>query len=245
MRGSYLGPEYSDLDVERMMRTYGAVAKKHSDISALTEDIAASIAAGKVIGWMQGRMEWGPRALGNRSILGDPRNPEMQKKLNLKIKYREGFRPFAPAVLVEHVQEYFECAEPSPYMLFTAPVATHRRHALAPASAPLFERLYTPRSDLPAITHLDYSARIQTVSRDTNEPFWLLLQAFRKQTGCAVLINTSFNVRNEPIVCTPEDAYRCFMNTEMDRLVIGNYVFTKDQQPAWTQNDVTSVYGLD
>jgi carbamoyltransferase len=245
MRGSYLGPEYSDLDVERMMRTYGAVAKKHSDISALTEDIAASIAAGKVIGWMQGRMEWGPRALGNRSILGDPRNPEMQKKLNLKIKYREGFRPFAPAVLAEHAQEYFECSEPSPYMLFTAPVATHRRHALAPASAPLFERLYTPRSDLPAITHLDYSARIQTVSRDTNEPFWLLLQAFRKQTGCAVLINTSFNVRNEPIVCTPEDAYRCFMNTEMDRLVIGNYVFTKDQQPAWTQNDVTSVYGLD
>jgi carbamoyltransferase len=169
----------------------------------------------------------------------------MQKKLNLKIKYREGFRPFAPAVLAEHVQDYFACSEPSPYMLFTAPVAAHRRHALAPASAPLFERLYTPRSDLPAITHLDYSARIQTVSRETNEPFWLLLQSFHRQTGCSVLINTSFNVRNEPIVCTPEDAYRCFMNTDMDRLVIGSYVFVKDQQPTWKRSDIASVYGLD
>lgn len=245
MRGSYLGPEYSALDVERMMRRYGAVGKKYEDFTQLAEDAAKHIATGHVVGWMQGKMEWGPRALGNRSILGDPRNPEMQKKLNVKIKYREGFRPFAPAVLAERLQDYFEATAPSPYMLFTAPVAAHRRQPLAPPTASLFERLYTPRSDLPAITHLDYSARIQTVSKETNERFWRLLQAFSSETGCSVLINTSFNVRNEPIVCTPEDAYRCFMNTEMDYLVIGDYVFQKNEQPAWAMPDVASTYGLD
>jgi carbamoyltransferase len=189
------------------------------------------------VGWFQGRMEWGPRALGNRSILGDPRHPEMQKRLNLKIKYREGFRPFAPSVLMEECASYFDLDRPSPYMLLVAPVKEERRHPLPPGydSLDLFDRLYHLRSDVPAITHVDYSARIQTVHRETNERYWRLIRAFQEQTGCGLIVNTSFNVRGEPIVCTPEDAYQCFMRTEMDYLVLGDYLFSKADQPAWQE----------
>ena len=178
-------------------------------------------------------MEFGPRALGNRSILGDARNPEMQKRLNLKVKFREGFRPFAPSVLEEDVGEHFELDRPSPYMLLVAPVREDQQRPFPPEllEAPLYDRLYFQRSHLPAVTHVDYSARIQTVSRATNPRYWALLQAFKALTGCGVLVNTSFNVRGEPIVCTPDDAYRCFMRTDMDFLVIGNHVFDKADQP--------------
>lgn len=230
MSGSYLGPEFFDIDALRAARKYDAPFKTYEDFDKLVSDIAGLVAQGKIIGWMQGRMEWGPRALGNRSIVADPRNPEMQKKLNLKIKYREGFRPFAPSVIVEDVGEYFETKHSSPYMLFTAPINKSRRKPLASFDKPLFDRLYTPRSDIPSVTHLDYSARLQTVSKKTNEKYWKLIHAFKQKTGYGVIINTSFNVRNEPIVCTPEDAYRCFMATEMDYLVVGNLVFDKQAQ---------------
>lgn len=245
MQGSYLGPEFSQLDVLRMIRKYSATFEKFDDVEELVKTVAAKISTGSVVGWMQGRMEWGPRALGNRSILGDPRNPDMQKKLNLKIKYREGFRPFAPSVLEEDVSDYFETTHISPYMLFTAPVLRARRKPLVEKSKDLFEKLYSLRSDIPSITHLDYSARIQTVSRETNERYWRLINAFKKETGYGVLVNTSFNVRNEPIVCTPEDAYRCFMNTEMDYLVIGDFLFDKKNQIPWEKKDVNTEYGLD
>jgi carbamoyltransferase len=195
-----------------------------------------SLVEGKVIGWFQGRMEYGPRALGNRSILGDARNPEMQKKLNLKIKYREGFRPFAPSVLQEDVQEYFELDRPSPYMLLVAPVRAEKRIPLPKGynGQSLYERLYFLRSDLPAITHIDYSARIQSVDKNVNPRYWQLIQQFKKLTGYGVIVNTSFNVRGEPIVCSPQDAYRCFMRTEMDYLVMGNYMLDKRDQPKFT-----------
>lgn len=231
MQGSYLGPEFSDIDTMRVVRKYDASFKKYDNFDDLLNDVAGFLSMGSVVAWMQGRMEWGPRALGNRSILGDPRNPDMQKKLNLKIKQREGFRPFAPSVLTEDVSQYFETDKFSPYMLFTAPVKKSRRKPLASVYKPLFERLYTERSDLPSVTHLDYSARIQTVSKETNEKYWKLILAFKKKTDYSVIVNTSFNVRNEPIVCSPEDAYRCFMSTEIDYLVIGNFVFDKKTQP--------------
>jgi carbamoyltransferase len=233
MSGSYLGPEFSDIDTMRVVRKYGASFVKYESFDDLARATAERVADGQVVGWMQGRMEWGPRALGNRSIIADPRNPDMQKKLNLKIKQREGFRPFAPSVLVEDVADYFETNTPSPYMLFTAPVSESRRKPLASLDKPFFERLYTPRSDIPSVTHLDYSARIQTVSRETNERYWKLINEFKKQTGYATIVNTSFNVRNEPIICTPNDAYRCFMSTEMDYLVVGNIVFDKKLQPTF------------
>jgi carbamoyltransferase len=178
-------------------------------------------------------MEFGPRALGNRSILGDARNPEMQKKMNLKIKYREGFRPFAPSVLEEDVQEHFDLDRRSPYMLLVTPVRPDKQVPLPPGydDLPLYDRLYFLRSDLPAITHIDYSARVQSVSRHTNPRYWELIQAFKARTGYGVIVNTSFNVRGEPVVCTPNDAYRCFMRTEMDYLVIGDFVFSKAEQP--------------
>ena len=184
------------------------------------------------MGWFQGRMEFGPRALGNRSILGDARNPEMQKKLNLKIKYREGFRPFAPSVLEEDIDKYFDLDRQSPYMLLVAPIAEQGRVPLPQGyhEKPLYERLYFLRSDLPAITHIDYSARIQSVSRKTNPRYWELISQFKNLTGYGVIVNTSFNVRGEPIVCTPEDAYRCFMRTEMDYLVVGDYLLDKRHQ---------------
>jgi len=235
--GSYLGPEFSDKEIRRALQKYDAQARYFDDFRELTHDIAAKIADGNVVGWFQGRMEFGPRALGNRSILGDARNPEMQKKLNLKIKYREGFRPFAPSVLEEDISEYFELDRPSPYMLLVAQVREDKQIPLPEGyhEKPLYDRLYFLRSDLPAITHIDYSARIQSVNRETNPQYWELIQEFKKLTGYGVIVNTSFNVRGEPIVCTPDDAYRCFMRTEMDFLVVGNYVLDKKEQPKLTE----------
>jgi carbamoyltransferase len=233
MEGSYLGPEFSDKDVRRTVQRYDAKARHYEDFHELAAAVAARLAAGDVVGWFQGRMEFGPRALGGRSILGDARNPDMQKKMNLKIKYREGFRPFAPSVLEEDIREYFDLDRPSPYMLLVTPIREERKIPL-PAGyddKPLYERLYFRRSDLPAITHIDYSARIQSVSRKTNPRYWELIDAFKSLTGYGVIVNTSFNVRGEPIVCTPDDAYRCFMRTEMDLLVVGNYLFDKKDQP--------------
>lgn len=239
MRGSYLGPTFSDLDVELMAVRYKAVSTHFSDLGELCRQTANLLADGNVVGWVQGRMEFGPRALGGRSILGDPRNAEMQKKLNLKIKYRESFRPFAPSVLAEDCATYFDYDGDSPYMLLVHPVTESRRTDL-PAnydSFPLREKLYYQRSDLPSITHIDFSARIQTVHKDTNPRYYQLIEAFKQLTGYGVIVNTSFNVRGEPIVCTPDDAYRCFMRTEMDYLVVGNYLFDKRQQPQWQEKD--------
>ena len=192
-----------------------------------------------MVGWFQGRMEFGPRALGNRSILGDARNPEMQKKLNLKIKYREGFRPFAPSVLAEDAREYFDLQADSPYMLVVAPVKESRRLKLPDDynDLPLWERLYHQRSDLQSITHLDFSARVQSVYKETNPRYHALIQEFKNQTSYGLVVNTSFNVRGEPIVCTPYDAFRCFMSTEMDYLVIGDFVYTKTEQEDWENKE--------
>lgn len=233
MSGSYLGPDYSDKEVERMARKVKGIYRKYDQFAELAADVAAQIADGKVVGWFQGRMEFGPRALGNRSILGDARNPEMQKKLNLKIKYREGFRPFAPSVLAEDIGDYFDLHAESPYMLIVSPVKKERRSALPDGfhDMPLWEKLYYKRSDVQSITHLDFSARIQSVHKETNPRYWGLIDAFKKLTGYALVVNTSFNVRGEPIVCTPHDAYRCFMATEMDFLVVGDFVFKKTEQP--------------
>jgi carbamoyltransferase len=235
IRDVYLGPEYSDSDVKRLCNKYGAPATEYKDFGQLCKRVSELLAKGQVVGWFQGRLEWGPRALGNRSILGDPRNPEMQKNLNLKIKYREGFRPFAPSVLAEDAEQYFDLNKASPYMLLVAPVQENRRKPLPAGyeNMGLYERLYYLRSDIPAVTHVDYSARIQTVHKELNERYWQLIKAFKEQTGYGVLVNTSFNVRGEPIVCTPEDAYRCFMRTEMGWLVVGNTLFEKDKQPKW------------
>jgi carbamoyltransferase len=237
MQGAYLGPAFSADDILRVARRRRAPYKPFDDFEALLRDVAALLAQGQVVGWFQGRMEWGPRALGNRSILGDPRHPEMQKRLNLKIKYREGFRPFAPSVLYEEAATYFELDRPSPYMLLVAPVKEERRNPLPAGyeNLELFDRLYHLRSDVPAITHVDYSARIQTVHKETNEKYWRLIAAFKEHTGCGLIVNTSFNVRGEPIVCTPENAYQCFMRTEMDYLVLGDYLFTKAEQPPWQE----------
>jgi carbamoyltransferase len=235
MRGSYLGPSYSSADIERVARKHGAPYRKFDAIEDLCHEVAKLIDEGNVIGWFQGRMEYGPRALGGRSILGDPRKPDMQKRLNLKIKYREGFRPFAPSVLEEDIAEFFELDRPSPYMLLVAPVLeSHRKPMPANYSElPMMERLYHLRSDVPAITHIDFSARIQSVNRETNPRYWQLIKAFKDLTGCPIIVNTSFNVRGEPIVCTPADAYRCFMRTEMDYLVVGDYLFAKGDQPEY------------
>jgi len=232
MKGAYLGPEFSDRQYENVARKYNAKYTYFENFDDLTIKVATLIDQGKVIGWFQGRMEYGPRALGNRSILGDARNPEMQKKMNLKIKYREGFRPFAPTVLEEDMGEYFEIDNPSPYMLLVIPVKENRKKP-EPAgydNMELYERLYHLRSDVPAITHIDYSARIQSVHKDTNPRYWKLINEFKKLTGYGVIVNTSFNVRGEPIVCTPDDGFRCFMRTEMDYLVLGNYLFDKNDQ---------------
>lgn len=239
MQGSYLGPEFSDEENEKALNRCRAVFTKYAQFEALAEKVAGLLAEGNVVGWFQGRMEFGPRALGNRSILGDPRDPDMQKKLNLKIKFREGFRPFAPSVLSEEQEKYFENIPASAYMLLTTGIVKERRRPL-PGNyydLPLHERLYTLRSDLPAITHLDFSARLHTVEQQTNYRYWKLIDAFREKTGCAVVVNTSFNVRGEPIVCTPEDAYRCFMQTEMDYLVTGNYLLQKKAQPDFDQSE--------
>ncbi|HIJ77967.1 MAG: carbamoyltransferase [Desulfobulbaceae bacterium] len=248
MQGSYLGPEFSSLDVARMQRKFNAPGQSFKDFDSLCQKVAGLLDEGQVVGWFQGRMEWGPRALGNRSILGDPRNSEMQKKLNLKIKYREGFRPFAPSVLAEDVADYFDLDKPGPYMQLVVPVNPKHCNTLPEGynSLPLYERLYCQRSDIPAVTHVDFSARVQTVHKETNERYWLLIFAFKQLTGCGLVINTSFNVRGEPIVCTPEDAYKCFMRTEMDWLVVNDVLFCKKDQPQWQDNvKWQDVYGLD
>ena len=232
MQGSYLGPEYNSKDILKVLNKYGAQYNHYEDFNKLSSDVAVLLSKGKVVGWFQGRMEYGPRALGNRSILGDARSPEMQKKMNLKIKYREGFRPFAPSVLEEDISEYFDLDRPSPYMLLVVPVKEERRNKLPDDfdQLPLYERLYYLRSDIPAITHIDYSARLQSVSKTTNPRYWQLINEFKNQTGFGIIVNTSFNVRGEPIVCTPDDAYRCFMRTEMDYLVLGDYLLDKKDQ---------------
>lgn len=237
MQGAYLGPQFSSLDIERVIRRYDAIFTIYEDFDELCTQIADSLADGKVVGWFQGRMEYGPRALGNRSIVGDPRHPKMQKKINLKIKYREGFRPFAPSVLEEDIGEYFDLDTPSPYMLLVAPVQPSRQIPYPKdfTDWDLLRRLYHLRSDIPAVTHVDYSARVQSVNRTTNERYWKLIHAFKQKTGCGLIINTSFNVRGEPIVCTPDDAYRCFMRTEMDYLSMGNFLFAKNDQPHWRE----------
>ena len=237
MMGSYLGPSFSNEDVEAYLRKAG-IAYTNFDDSELFARVAEDLAEGKVIGWFQGRMEFGPRALGGRSIIGDARNTKMQATMNLKIKYRESFRPFAPSVLRESVSEYFELDTDSPYMLLVAPVVKERRVAMSEAESKLWgiDLLNVPRSDIPAVTHVDYSARIQTVHEETNPRYYKLLRAFKALTGYGVIVNTSYNVRGEPIVCTPEDAYRCFMRTEMDTLVLGNYVLNKKEQKAMEQD---------
>lgn len=239
MEGSYLGPAYSDIDIERVCRKYDAVAKKYYNDEDVTDTASSLLAEGKIIGWFQGRMEWGPRALGNRSILGDPRDPEMQKRLNLKIKYREGFRPFAPSVVAEDAADYFDLSSSSPYMLYVAKVK--EEHLLELPSnyqeLAMYDRLYNLRSIIPAITHVDCSARIQTVHKETNPKYHKLISAFKNHTGCGLVVNTSFNVRGEPIVCSPEDAYRCFMSTDMDCLVMNNYIFKKLEQPYCDDKD--------
>jgi carbamoyltransferase len=233
MSGSYLGPAFDDDAIEAALRGLGAVYERLTR-DELLERTARLLAEERVVGWFEGRMEFGPRALGARSILGDPRSPRMQSALNLKIKYRESFRPFAPSVLREHLSEWFELDVDSPYMLLVAPVRAARRLAMTPEQQALFgiEKLHVPRSMVPAVTHVDYSARIQTVHAETNPLYHALLERFLALTGCPVLVNTSFNVRGEPIVCTPEDAWRCFMRTEMDHLVIGSFVLDKVKQPA-------------
>lgn len=239
MEGTHFGPEFCSADIVRTTRKYQTPVKYYSKFDELCKYVAELLAQGKVVGWFQGRMEYGPRALGNRSILGDPRHPEMQKKLNLKIKYREGFRPFAPSVLEEDMREYFELDFRSPYMLLVAPVQKKHRNPLPENyhHLGLFEKLYHLRSDIPAVTHVDYSARIQTVNKNTNHRFWKLINAFKQETGYGMLVNTSFNVRGEPIVCTPDDAYKCFMKTEMDCLVMEQFLFLKENQPALSDGD--------
>ncbi|MBL7912855.1 MAG: carbamoyltransferase [Bacteroidia bacterium] len=239
MSGAYLGPEFSEIDIRLDAKKYNATYTYHKNFEDVAKEVAKLIADGNVIGWFQDRMEFGPRALGNRSIIGDARNEEMQKKLNLKIKYRESFRPFAPSVLAEDVKEYFDIDSDSPYMLIVQPVKESRRLPLPVnfSSLPLKEKLYYKRSDLPSITHIDFSARIQTIHKETNPKYWELINEFKKLTGYGVIVNTSFNVRGEPIVCTPEDAYKCLMRTEMDYLVVGNFIFDKRTQPEWKEKD--------
>jgi carbamoyltransferase len=235
MKGSYLGPYWKQNEIESWISKDNLKATFYEN-EKLYPTIANYIANGRVVGWFQDRMEFGPRALGNRSILGDPRSEQMQKVLNLKIKFRESFRPFAPSVLEEKVSNYFDFEGESPYMLMVADVKKIRLNNLKEQKTG-FDKLYQKRSELPAITHVDNSARIQTVSKKTNPKYHRLISEFEALTGCPVLINTSFNVRGEPIVCTPEDAYRCFMRTNMDVLVIGNHVFLKDEQPIHNHDD--------
>jgi carbamoyltransferase len=236
-RGSYLGPDYSDAEIATCLAPFEAKSTLLASDEALCTAVAQHMAEGKVIGWFQGRMEFGPRALGARSIIGDARSPEMQKTMNLKIKFRESFRPFAPAVLAEKVSEWFDHDRASPYMLIVADVLEKHRKQLTENEEALWgiDKLNVPRSSLPAITHVDYSARLQTVHRETNPMFHRLISEFDKITGCPVVVNTSFNVRGEPIVENPGQAYTCFMRTEMDVLVLGRHVLLKSEQPAWKE----------
>jgi carbamoyltransferase len=247
MSGSYLGPAFSNDQIEARLKAIGAVYERLND-DELFDSVANDLAGQKVVGWLQGRMEFGPRSLGGRSILGDARSVKMQSIMNLKIKYRESFRPFAPSVLRERVSEYFQMNCDSPYMLLVAPVQGKRRLPFDSSRKDLWgiDLLNVPRSDIPAVTHIDYSARVQTVHKETNPGYYRLLKTFEEKTGCAVLVNTSFNVRGEPIVCTPEDAYRCFMRTEMDLLVLENCVLRKeDQKPLDGDTDWKKEFALD
>ena len=246
MRGSYLGPQFEQSELELRLRAAGANFSVVDDAEVIAQ-AADALVAQKALGWFQGRMEFGPRALGARSILGDPRSPGMQKLLNLKVKYRESFRPFAPAVLREDVGDWFELDYDSPYMLLVAGVLPKLRRAMTEEEKKLFgiDQLNVPRSQIPAVTHIDYSARVQTVHRDTNPRFHALLGAFKQRTGCPVLVNTSFNVRGEPIVCTPEDAFRCFMGSDIETLVVGNCVLQKEQQNPALKLDYQHAFELD
>ncbi|MBF0287948.1 MAG: carbamoyltransferase [SAR324 cluster bacterium] len=247
MQGSYLGPRFSNDSIRQFLEK-AKIPYHEMEDDLLYQKVAEELKAEKVVGWMQGRMEFGPRALGGRSILGDPRSSKMQSVMNLKIKYRESFRPFAPSILNEHVGDYFELNSASPYMLLVAPVAKKHRIAMTEEQHNLWgiEKLNVPRSTIPAITHVDYSARIQTVHKETNPRYYELISAFYKLTNCPVVVNTSFNVRGEPIVCTPEDAYRCFMRTEMDLLVLENNVLYKTEQPEWSEkSDWRNEFELD
>jgi carbamoyltransferase len=246
MAGSFLGPEYGQADIERRLRAAGARFETAPDDESMVGVTADALAAGEAVGWFQGRMEFGPRALGGRSILGDPRSPLMQKTLNLKVKYRESFRPFA-SVLREDVGDWFELADDSPYMLLVADVRQHHRRQMTDSEQSLFgiDKLNIVRSAIPAVTHVDYSARVQTVHRETNPLYYRLIESFKSKTGCPVLVNTSFNVRGEPIVCTPEDAFRCFMGTGLDLLVVGRAVLRKDQQDAALRRDYSRAFAPD
>jgi carbamoyltransferase len=246
MAGAYLGPAFGQSEIEERLRRMGARFDVLDD-TQLIESTTAALVEGKAVGWFQGRMEFGPRALGARSILGDARSREMQSVLNLKVKYRESFRPFAPSVLREDVAEWFELGDDSPYMLLVADVAKHLRREMTVEEQALFgiEKLNVPRSDVPAVTHVDYSARVQTVHRDTNPRYHALLTRFKERTGCPVIVNTSFNVRGEPIVGTPEDAFRCFMGTEIEVLAIGNCYLRKEDQDASLRRDYRNAFELD
>jgi carbamoyltransferase len=246
MHGAFLGPVYSDEDIKQRLHKAGAVFEMCTQ-QRMIEQTVQALVDGKAVGWLNGRMEFGPRALGGRSILGDPRSPVMQRNLNLKVKFRESFRPFAPSVMREHVAEWFELSEDSPYMLLVADVQPSKRRRMTEAEQKLFgiEKLNVPRSDIPAVTHVDYSARIQTVHADTNPLYHALLAGFYERTGCPALVNTSFNVRGEPIVCTPEDAFRCFMGTDIELLVCGNAVLHKDAQNPALKEDYKNKYQLD
>lgn len=247
MQGSYLGPRFTEAEIQSYLDAVGANYQRLED-NDLLPWVAEILARENVVGWFQGRMEFGPRALGNRSILGDPRSSKMQLMMNLKIKYRESFRPFAPSVLAEQVSDYFEIDRSSPYMLIVAAVKENLRIPMTDEQVRRFgiEKMKVPRSTIPAITHVDYSARIQTVHQETNPRYYELIRQFEQKTGCGVLVNTSFNVRGEPIICNPEDAYRCFMQTEMDYLVLENFLLAKSQQPSWEQgNTWRKEFGLD
>jgi carbamoyltransferase len=246
MSGAYLGPSYAQADIESRLNKAGARFAVLDDQDLISRTVEA-LADEKAVGWFQGRMEFGPRALGARSILGDPRSASMQKSLNLRVKFRESFRPFAPAILREDVADWFELDEDSPYMLLVADVVARRRRAMTNQEQRLFgiDKLNVSRSDVPAVTHVDYSARVQTVHADTNPRFHALLTAFKRQTGCPVLVNTSFNIRGEPIVCTPEDAFRCFMGSDIEVLAIGNCFLQKEQQDSALKRDYRETFELD
>ncbi|MCO5144080.1 MAG: hypothetical protein M9962_13400, partial [Oligoflexia bacterium] len=246
MRGSYLGPKYENAEVEKRLSSIGAKFHKKSE-EEVYEITVDTLKKGQAVGWHQGRMEFGPRALGGRSILGDPRSPKMQSVLNLKVKYRESFRPFAPAVIRERLSEWFELDVDSPYMLLVADVHKSQRKEMTESEKKLFgiEKLNVPRSTIPAVTHVDYSARIQTIHKETNPRFHALLEKFYSETGTPVLVNTSFNVRGEPIVCSPEDSFRCFMGTDIELLVIEDFVMYKHEQPESLRLNYKDAFHLD
>jgi carbamoyltransferase len=247
MAGSYLGPAFTQSEIERRLTAAGAMFETADDECSMVSATAAALAEGLAVGWFQGRMEFGPRALGARSILADPRAPSMQKALNLKVKFRESFRPFAPSVLREKVSDWFELDDDSPYMLVVAGVRKDRRLPLTDAERhPVgLDQREIVRSQIPAVTHVDYSARVQTVHKETNPLYHRLLEAFEALTGCPVLVNTSFNVRGEPIVCTPEDAYRCFMGTSLDLLVAGRCILRKEWQRSPTPHNYAGHFAPD